>query len=247
MFNAFIKSLGSYIQMMKKASVRPENKKIFYKEFIANCSSVGLRTFVLITFVSFFLGMICALLGVYMLNSPVIPKYVIGMLVREMMLLELGPLAISALLANVVGFSITYDLGRKKQHDLLDCLELMGINVPAFYIQPQTLAFLVMAPCLIIISCFVSVLGGWFYGVATGIISTDQYMQGLLTEVKMKSVAIFFVKTYIFSFLIPTISCFLGLTFNGNSLELNRRATFSIILNCIVLIIFDYFITALML
>lgn len=182
-----------------------------------------------------------------MIDNPVVPPYMVGMVTREILLLELTPTGMSALIACVVGFRMTFYVGNLKMNEQIDALEIMGVNTASFIVFPFVLSSFIMVPCLLIISLITSLIGGWFLCYSTNLIPAQQFLIGLQFNFQNLSVEMLIIKSLIFSILISSISGFCGYTFSGTVKDLSKRSTYSITLNCIVLIVFDYLITSLIL
>lgn len=244
MIGRFFKDLGAYMIMFRRMFRRPENFGMLWKRFIQSCYIVGVQTLPIIIIISFCMGMVMVMVCEKMIDNPVVPPYMVGMVTREILLLELTPTGMSALIACVVGFRMTFYVGNLRMNEQIDALETMGINTASFIVFPFVLASFIMVPCLLIVSIIVSLIGGWFLCYSTNLIPAAQYLIGLQFNFQNLSVEMLIIKSLIFSILISTIAGFCGYSFSGTIKDLSKRSTYSITLNCIVLIIFDYIITS---
>lgn len=247
MVKNFLEAVGRYAIMLRYMMAKPQNSKVFYRLCIKEAAQMAIRPLALVVVVSFAMGMVIALQGLYMLNNPVLPKSIVGSMVREVMILELAPTGMAALLSNFIGFSTTFELGRGKLSNQIDALQVMGVNVENLLILPKLLASMIVIPSFIILSSFLGIVGGWFYGYMTGIIPTSDYLEGLRLEFKPLSIEMMLIKSMLYAFVIPTISGFKGLYFKGNIQYLGKTATRSIMYNCIIILLIDYCVTAIML
>lgn len=229
--------------MLRRMLYPPENWKMFFKRIVLSCYFVGVQSLGLVVIISFFLGMIAVLLCQYMINNPIVPNYVIGVISRDLLLLELTPTGITALLACVIGFRMTFAIGSYRREEQIDALELMGVNTASYLILPYILGSIMMIPLLLISSFFISLFGGFAICYLSDIIPYNDYIQGLQFNLSNISMEMFFVKIYLFSFIISSVSLYLGYSFSGNVQQLSKRATLSITINCILLLLFDYVIT----
>ncbi|WP_447641004.1 MULTISPECIES: MlaE family ABC transporter permease [Chitinophagaceae] len=242
-----LQEIGGYVLMLRRMLYPPENWKMFLKRVIASCYFVGIQSVWLIVLISFFMGMIAVVLCQYIVDNPVVPHFVIGVITRDLLILELTPTGVTALLACVVGFRVTFAMGSFKREEQIDALEVMGVNTASYFVCPFVLSSVLMIPMLLVLSFFVSLLGGFFLCYMTGLIPYSDFLQGLQFDMKDISIRMFFVKIYSFSFLISSIAAYLGYSFSGTVRQLSKRSTYSITVNCVLLLIFDYLITDLML
>ena len=80
--------LGLYIIFIRRAFGRPEKKKVCIRELILEFEKLGLNSIALVVIISFFIGAVLTLQTAYNMQSPLLPRYLIGYLTRETMLLE---------------------------------------------------------------------------------------------------------------------------------------------------------------
>lgn len=244
----FLTHLGKYAQMLRKMlSSRPENPKVYWKEYMAQGFDIGIRSLPIVIIISVFLGAVMTVQTAYQMVSPLIPKSIIASIVRDSVILELAPTIISIVLAGVVGSKIASELGNMRVSEQIDALEIMGINTYGYLILPKVIVALILVPCLIIIAIFLSMIGGFFTAVVTGIMSKEQYLFGLEDGFQTFNISVAMVKAITFSFVISTIPAYYGFFVKGGALEIGRSSTTSVIVSCVMILFADYIITMLML
>lgn len=180
----------------------------------------------------------------YMLDTPIVPRSIIATIVRDTVMLELAPAGVGAIIACVVGFKITSDLGYMNIYEQTDALKIMGVDTYAYLLAPKVLATLITVPALIIYSISLSLVGGYIIALTTDALSVTDYVNGLTIGFQPYSLWVAIIKIMVFSFVISTISCFSGYNFYGSTVELAKRCTFTVSLNCIALLVCDFLITA---
>lgn len=183
----------------------------------------------------------------YMLDNPMVPRSIIATVVRDSMLLEIAPTGIGAILACVVGFKVTSEIGYMRLYEQIDAMDIMGIHTLNYIVLPRITAAIITFPCLIIISLTLSMFGGYLVSIFSDGIPKEYYLSGLITNFKPFEVTVAGVKIIVYSFVVSSIACFLGYYFNGSSFDLSRTSTKAIIANCLILMALDYLITDLML
>src|SRR6185503_20311895 len=156
--------IGRYLLMIKGMFTRPENGKMYWKEFMHQCSEIGIGSLGIVVIISVFMGAVSALQTAYQLVSPVIPKSAIAQIVRDTVILEFAPTLVCIVLAGVVGSKIASELGNMRVSEQIDALEIMGVNTKTYLILPKILASLVVIPMLVIISAVLGVWGGRLAG-----------------------------------------------------------------------------------
>lgn len=220
---------------------------MFWKEFMKQCQIIGMGSVPIVFLISFFLGMVMTLQAAYMLDSPIVPRSVIATIVRDTVMLELAPSGVGAIVACVVGFKITSDLAYMRIYEQIDALQVMGVDTPSYLVAPKIYATMLMVPALIVYSITLSMIGGYMVALLTSAMSTTDFINGLLMTFNPYTLYVAMVKVMSFSFVISSISCFMGYSFYGSTVELGKRCTFTVTLNCICLLTLDYIITSTML
>src|SRR6187402_1897866 len=194
----FIKDLGRFLLMLKGMFSRPENGKMYWKEFMHQCNDIGIGSLGIVAIISVFIGAVSTLQTAYQLVSPLLPLTIIAQIVRDTVILEFAPTLTCIVLAGVVGSKIASELGNMRVSEQIDALEIMGINTKAYLVMPKIAACLITIPMLVVLSMVLGIFGGRLAGAATHIISTDTYDMGLLLNFVPYNVFFALVKAYTF-------------------------------------------------
>lgn len=243
----FIAEIGAFFLMLKGMFTRPENWKMYWKEFMHQCSEIGIGSLGIVAIISVFIGAVSTIQTAYQLVSPLIPLSTIAQIGRDTVILEFAPTLVSIVLAGVIGSKIASELGNMRVSEQIDALEIMGINTKAYLILPKIVAGLVMIPMLVVISMVLGIWGGRMAGIMSGIISADQYDKGLLEGFDAYNVFFALVKSYTFAFIIASIPSYFGYNVKGGSLEIGRSSTRSVVVSCVLILFADYVLSALLL
>ncbi len=243
----FFTHFGRYLLMLKGMFTKPENMRMYWKEFMHQCVEIGIGSLGIVVIISVFMGAVSAVQTSYQLVSPLIPPSTIAQIVRDTVILEFAPTVVCIVLAGVVGSKIASELGNMRVSEQIDALEIMGINTKSYLVFPKVLACLVTIPMLVVLSMVLGILGGRIAGVATGILSADTYDMGLLMNFLPYNVFFALVKAYTFAFIISSIPSYYGYYVKGGALEIGRSSTKSVVVSCIMILFADYILAALLL
>ncbi len=236
-----------YIEMFRGMITRPENFATYWKEFIFQCYDIGIGSLGIIMIISVFLGAVTTIQTAYQLVTPLIPKSVIPQVVRDSTILELSPTVCCVVLAGVVGSKISSELGNMRVSEQIDAYEIMGVNTKMYLILPKIVASLIMIPALIGISIFLSNLGGYVAATSSGIVYDQVYIKGLTMAFNSFNIVFALIKAFVFAFIISSIACYFGFFVKGGALEIGKASTTSVITSCILILIFDYLLSLLLL
>ena len=239
--------IGRYLLMIKGMFSRPENMKMYWREFIHQCSDIGIGSLGIVVVIAIFMGAVSTVQTAYQLVSPLIPKSAIAQIVRDTVILEFAPTLICIVLAGVVGSKIASELGNMRVSEQIDALEIMGINTKAYLVMPKILAALLVIPMLVVIAAVLGIWGGRLAGSAAHIISNSIYDKGLLEGFLPYNVFFALAKAYTFAFLISSVPAYFGYYVQGGSLEIGRASTKAVVTSCILILFADYVLAALLL
>jgi phospholipid/cholesterol/gamma-HCH transport system permease protein len=151
------------------------------------------------------------------------------------------------ILAGKVGSNIASEIGTMRVTEQIDALEIMGINSSGYLIAPKILAAVTMFPLLIVLSMFLGLFGGYVVGVAAGAVTPYEYIYGITYDFRPYNIVYALVKTYIFSFIITSVSAYHGYFTNGGALEVGRSSTKAVVYSSILILLFNVIITQILL
>lgn len=243
----YLGELGKYLIMLRGMFKRPENFRMYWREFMHQCSEIGIGSFSIVAIISIFMGAVSTAQTAYQLTNPLVPKYTIGQIVRDTVMLEFAPTLVCIVLAGVVGSKIAGELGNMRVSEQIDALEIMGINTKAFLIGPKILAALMVIPMLVVLAAGLGIWGGRLAGTATGILSGEEFDKGLLSGFDPYNAFFAMTKAYTFAFIISSIPSYFGYHVKGGALEIGRASTRSVVVSCIAILFADYFLAAILL
>lgn len=244
---SFFTHLGSYLLMLKGMFTKPESWRMYWKEFMHQCAEIGIGALPIVVIISLFLGAVTTVQTAYQLVSPLVPASTIAQIVRDSMILELSPTVLSVVLAGVIGSKIASELGNMRISEQIDALEIMGINTRSYLVMPKILASLLVIPLLIVISAVLGIWGGRLAASLSGIVATDIFDAGLRQNLNIYNINIALYKAYTFAFIISSIAAYYGYNVKGGALEIGRASTSAVVVSCILILVADYGLAALLL
>ena len=238
--------IGRYFMLMGKVFSRPEKAAIYRRRIIFEMESLGVNSIGLTAIISVFIGAVITLQMCINLDSPFIPRSLVGYATRETMILEFSSAVVALILAGKVGSSIASEIGTMRITEQIDALEIMGVNSASYLILPK-IAAMVFFPFLTILSILIGILGGYLIAAATGIMIPADYVDGLLMDFKPYSITYTLIKTVFFAYIITSISAFYGYNARGNSLEVGAASTRAVVACSVVILLFDLILTQVLL
>ncbi|GIV37935.1 MAG: hypothetical protein KatS3mg032_2314 [Cyclobacteriaceae bacterium] len=242
-----MKEIGRYFIFLGNLLTNRESFKTHYKLVVDECILIGIDSIFLFILVSSFMGAVSTVQTAFNLVAPYIPKYVISQVVREMTVLELAPTVMAIIFAGKVGSSMAGNLGTMRITEQIDALEVMGINSINYLVLPKIIASLLMYPMLVVLSGACALLGGYIVGNVTGILSPDEYIYGIRYMFNPFTVTFALIKSFVFAFLVSSISSYKGYYTHGGALEVGISSTKAVTTSVIAILLADYLLAQLLL
>jgi phospholipid/cholesterol/gamma-HCH transport system permease protein len=243
----FFYHLGRYLLLLRRLFKKPENKLLYTRELIRQMYSIGVGSIGIVTIIAVFSGAVTTVQTAYQLVASWISKSVIGAIVSDSSLLELGPTITSLVLAGKIGSSIASEIGTMRVTEQIDALEIMGINAPGYLIGPKILAALLTIPLLIVLSISLCTAGGMVVGELTGIVPYKLFVEGARSSFQTYNLFFSMTKAITFSFLISSISAYQGYFVEGGSLEVGKASTQAVVYSSVAILVADYVLAQLLL
>ena len=243
----YIEHIGKYFLMLKQVFTKPQRARVFREALMREIEELGHKSIGIIAFISFFIGGVIALQTALNLESPFIPKSLIGFAAKRSVILEFAPTFCSIILAGKVGSYITSSIGTMRVTEQIDALEVMGINSLNYLVLPKIIATVLFYPFLIVLGMFLGIFGGWVAGVLSGLFSGTDFITGVQMEFNPFLVKYALIKTVVFAFLIATVPSYHGYFVKGGSLEVGKASTQSVVWTIVIIVIANYFLTQMLL
>jgi phospholipid/cholesterol/gamma-HCH transport system permease protein len=233
--------------MLQQVFKKPQKGSVFREYIFKEIEDLGISSIGIVAFISFFVGGVVVIQTALNLETPFIPKYLIGYASRESLILEFSPTLISIILAGKVGSYIASSIGTMRVTEQIDALEVMGINSLSHLVLPKIIANVFFYPFVIIISITLGIIGGWVAGNITGLVSSDDYLVGIRSDFEPFHITYSLIKTSIFAFIIATIPAYHGYYVKGGAIEVGRASTRAVVWTSVVIIVLNYFLTQMLL
>lgn len=238
---------GRYVVLMKRAFSKPEKSSIYIGRIFEEMNILGIGSLGIVAIISVFIGAVITIQSAFNFESPLIPLYAVGVAVRDSIILEFSPAIISLILAGKIGSSIASEIGTMRVTEQIDALEIMGINSAGYLIQPKIIASVLFSPVLIVFSMFLGILGGYVFGVMTGVVTDYEYVFGIQYSFRPYNVFYALIKAAVFAFIIASVPAYHGYFTKGGSFEVGRSSTKGVVYSSVLILAFDLILTQLLL
>ena len=147
----FFENIGKYFRLLLRVFKNPEFWTSYHSNILDHMIQIGSKSLPIVIITSLFSGMVTSVQGAYQMTSSLIPKWYIGGLVGESVILELAPVITGLVLAGRVGANIAAEIGTMRVTEQIDALESLSLDPIAYLVFPRILAALIMFPVLSVI------------------------------------------------------------------------------------------------
>jgi ABC-type transport system involved in resistance to organic solvents, permease component len=247
MIHRLLTIIGDYFLFLRQVFSKPEKWRIFFKKLVAEMNDMGIGSLLIVAIVSISMGSVITIQTAMQIESSWIPTWTVGFVSRTSIVMELCPTIISLLLVGNLGSRITAEIGSMRVTEQIDALEVMGINPASHLVLPKVIASLIVNPVLIIYSICFALLGGYITIILSESVSPYDFMDGLTYCFRVYDIIYAVTKTFVFAFIMSTISSFYGYRIEGGALELGKASTQGIVVSCFLILVINVLITQIML
>lgn len=207
---------------------------------------IGTKSLFVIFLTAAFTGMVLALQGYYSL-SKFGSEGMLGTAVALSLIRELGPVLAALMVTGRAGSAMTAEIGIMRISEQIDALETMALDPFKYLVTPKFIAAMISLPLLCAIFDVVGIYGGWLVGVKLLGVNPGSYFYEMERSVEWRDVYSGFIKSYSFGVIIAWIGCYKGY-FAGHGAEgVSRATTESVVLTSVLILVWDYFLTSVLL
>ncbi len=238
-----LEHIGTYFLLMIRAFSRPEKFSVLYRQTIREIEKVGINSFPIVVIVSLFVGAVITIQTNYNIENPLLPRYIIGVTVRDSLLLEFSSTMVALILAGKVGSSIASELGMMRITEQIDALEVMGVNSASYLILPRIIAAVLFFPILCLLSVIVGLAGGYLSCALGNVVSPSEYISGIQYGFRPYYISYAMTKTAVYAVIITTVSAYFGYNVKGGAVEVGRSSTRAVVQSSVLILLANLILT----
>lgn len=228
-------------EAIKSAFVPPYRIKLFVKQV----EFIGVNSLSVIILTGSFTGMVFAFqsyIGFHKFGA----EYLVGTVVALGMARELGPVLSAIMVAARAGSAITAEIGTMRVTEQIDALSSLAVDPVQYLVVPRILAGIFVMPLLNAIAVFCGTVGGAFVGITILGINKTLYLDNMYKFIDFSDFLNGMIKSVFFGLIVTLVGCFKGYYTSGGAEGVGKATTESVVLSCILILVFDYILTAFM-
>jgi phospholipid/cholesterol/gamma-HCH transport system permease protein len=233
------------MMLVELARALPEGSR-WWPRAVEQCRNVGVGSLFIVLLTAGFAGAVTSLQAGYQFTGA-IPLYVVGSLVTESIILELGPVLTGLILAGRIGARYAAELGTMRVTEQIDALEALGRNPVAHLLLPRVIAGAVMVPVLVMLANGMGILSGWFAAKAAIGITDADFIYGSRYFFRTFDLWYSLVKAEAFGLVVTLIPCYVGFTADKGAEGVGRATTYAVVTASVMILLLDTILAKLLL
>lgn len=213
---------------------------------VKQLSFIGAKSFFVIFLTAAFTGMVLGLQGYYTLTKFG-SEGMLGSVVALSLIRELGPVLSALMVTGRAGSAITAEIGIMRITEQIDALEVMALEPFKYLMSPKILGAVMALPLLCAIFDVIGIYGGYLVGVKLMGVNPGAYFHEMEKSVAWKDVYSGIMKSVSFGLIISWICCYKGYYTTRGAEGVSRSTTAAVVMSSVLILIWDYFLTSILL
>ncbi len=246
MISKSLSHFGDYLMLLGRTFTKPDKWKVFLRNYIDEVYKLGVNSITIVLIISVVIGAVIAIQMQLNIMSPMMPKYTVGLAVREIILLEFSSSIMALILAGKVGSNIASEIGTMRVTEQIDAMDVMGINSANYIILPKITAMVTYIPILVTFSMAMGFFGAYAIAFFANLMPTQQLTHGFQAFFKEFYIWYAIFKSLFFGFIISSVASYYGYTVKGGSREVGTASTNAVVVSSVAILILDVLITQIM-
>lgn len=207
---------------------------------------IGAKSLFVIVLTAGFTGMVLGLQGYYTL-AKFGSDGLLGTVVSLSLIRELGPVLSALMVTGRAGSAITAEIGIMRISEQIDAMETMALDPFKYLVSPKFIAAMISLPLLCAIFDVVGIYGGWLVGVKLLGVNPGSYFTEMYRSVEWKDVWSGMIKSFSFGIIIAWVGCYKGYYAGHGAEGVSKATTESVVLTSVLVLVWDYFLTSILL
>ena len=225
---------GYFVRDIGRATMSP---RTYGPEIIAQMRRMGVDSIPLVAAVAAFIGAVTAVQTRFQL-LPGVELSVVGLITRQSIILELGPLLTGLVLTGRVGARITAELGTMRVTEQIDALETLAYDPVAFLVVPRLIAAILMVPLLTIFADSIAIVTGMMAASTVGV-DNSTFAEGLRLSFAPFQIFYSLLKATLFGTAIAFFCAFEGFFAESGAEGVGRSTASAVVVTSVAILMLD--------
>ncbi len=220
--------------------------RVRYRHVVRQFYIMGIQSLPIVLVTGSLAGIVTSQQGGYQMTSAM-PRYFLGALVVQTVILEMGPVLTAVVLVGRVGARITAELGTMVVSEQIDAFHSLGRDPVALLASPRVIAGVIVTPLLVGIANLIGIGAGMLAANIDGGLGTETFLYGARLLWHSWDLFYSFSKSLVFGLVIPLISVHMGFRTKGGAEGVGRTTTQAVMFMTLTILILDAMFPPLML
>jgi phospholipid/cholesterol/gamma-HCH transport system permease protein len=203
----------------------------------------GALSLVIIMLSGLFVGMVLGLQG-FQLLQRFGSEEALGTAATIGLVKELGPVVTALLFAGRAGTALASELGLMRATDQLSAMEMMAVDPITRVVVPRFLGGVIAMPLLAAIFSVIGIYGAQLIGVQFMGVDSGSFWSQMRASVGLSDINEGIVKSCIFGVMCSLIAVYEGYHATPTAEGVGRATTRTVVTSAVVVLFFDYLVTA---
>ncbi|MGO9266598.1 MAG: MlaE family ABC transporter permease [Candidatus Binataceae bacterium] len=213
---------------------------------IRQIRTIGADSLFLVGLIGLFTGMVLGLQG-YNTLRRFSSEGALGTVVALVLVRELGPVLAALMVTARAGSAMAAEIGAMQATEQIDALSVMAINPVQYLVSPRILAGVLSFPLLTGIFDVIGIGGGWMVGVGLMGAPSGPFFNGIAQNMTGHDITTGILKALVFGLVVMWVCCYKGYYAARMATGVSQATTEAVVLSSVLILAWDYFLTAILL
>ena len=241
----FVMEMGRVLIFLSQTLRWSVSRPFYLKNVLKQMEQIGVNSSPVVLTTAISTGMVLALQS-YTGFKRFGAESLIGAVVSLSMTRELGPVLTGLMVAGRAGAAMAAELGTMKVTEQIDALETLATNPMKYLVVPRFVASTVMMFFLTVLGMMIGVAGGYFVGVKVLGTNPVTYINQSIDNTEVTDIWYGLIKSLVFGMVVGLIGCYKGFHTEGGAEGVGKATTGAVVVSCMLILILDYFLSALL-
>lgn len=229
---------GALGKLMGQVILSAVRLKVSFREIVNQFYIMGIQSLPIVLVTGSLAGIVTSQQGGYQMTS-VMPPYILGSLVVQTVVLEMGPVLTAIVLVGRVGARITAELGTMVVSEQIDAYHSLGRDPVVALAAPRIIAGVFVMPLLVGIADFIGIIAGLVAANLDLGLGSESFFYGARLFWHSYDLFYSFAKAVVFGLAIPLISVHMGFRTQGGAEGVGRTTTQAVMFMIMTILILD--------
>lgn len=241
----FVMEMGSVLIFLSQTVRWTMSRPFYLKNLLKQMEQIGVNSVPVVLTTAISTGMVLALQS-YTGFKRFGAESLIGAVVSLSMTRELGPVLTGLMVAGRAGAAMAAELGTMKVTEQIDALTTLATNPMKYLVVPRFVASTLMMFFLTVLGMMIGIAGGYFVGVKVLGTNPVTYINQSIDNTEVTDIWYGLIKSLVFGAVVGLIGCYKGFHTEGGAEGVGKATTGAVVVSCMLILILDYFLSALL-